>query len=137
MFERCLYFNTNTLARKLNSLWEEAFAPYSLTPPQAYLLRLVLAEPGLTQQQIAETLRLNKSTVTRFISALENKGLLVRAGDSPDQREKIVNPSKKALGLQSELEAVGDELYASMCNIIGREKLESFVKSTRKINDKL
>jgi DNA-binding MarR family transcriptional regulator len=73
MFERCLYFNVNSLARKLNARWEQAFAPFNLPPSHGYLLRVVLENPGLTQQKIAEELRLNKSTVTRFISALEKK----------------------------------------------------------------
>jgi DNA-binding MarR family transcriptional regulator len=137
MFERCLYFNTNSLARKLNSRWEQAFSPFDLPPSHGYLLRLVLENPGLTQQKIAEELRLNKSTVTRFISALEKKGLLARVESSSDQRERVITPSKKAISLHKELQVLGDELYSSMCEILGRNNVESFVKAARSLNDKL
>ncbi len=30
MFERCMYFNTNALARKLNERWNKAFAKDAL-----------------------------------------------------------------------------------------------------------
>ncbi|MGK0442561.1 MAG: DNA-binding MarR family transcriptional regulator [Pseudohongiellaceae bacterium] len=137
MFERCLYFNVNSLARKLNARWEQAFAPFNLPPSHGYLLRVVLENPGLTQQKIAEELRLNKSTVTRFISALEKKELLLRENSSKDQRERVIIPSKKAVSLHKGLEVLGDELYSSMCEVLGRNNVESFVKSARIINDAL
>lgn len=137
MFERCLYFNTNALTRKLNSLWEKAFSQFDLPPSHAYMLRLVLETPGLTQQELAKELRLNKSTVTRFICALEKKDLLVREASSKDLRERIVIPSKKAISTHQELEVLGNELYASMCEILGRDNVESFVKAARMLNEKL
>lgn len=137
MFERCLYFNTNSLMRKLNSRWEAAFARFDLPPSHGYLLRLVLENPGLTQQKIAKELRLNKSTVARFIASLEKKELLTRQESDNDQREKVVIPSKQALALQEELMQLGNELYADMCNLLGREEVESFVKVSRVLNDKL
>lgn len=137
MFERCLYFNTNSLSRKLNSVWEKAFSQFDLPPSHAYLLRLVLETPGLTQQQLAEELRLNKSTITRFISALEMKELLVRGDSFKDQRHRIVMPSRKAISLHKELEALGSQLYSSMCEILGSDNVESFVKTARLINEKL
>ena len=88
MFERCIYFNTNALARKLNALWDEGFAEFGLTPSQGYLLRLVLANPGMTQQSISQELQLNKSTVTRFVNQLEKKSLLQRTSSEGDQRGK-------------------------------------------------
>lgn len=137
MFERCLYFNTNSLARKLNSLWEKAFSEFDLPPSHAYLLRLVLESPGLTQQEITEELQLNKSTVTRFIAALEKRGFLVREGSTKDQRKNRIRPSPKAIAIQNKLEKLGDELYSSMCSTIGQEDVESFVKAARNISKKI
>ena len=137
MFERCLYFNTNALARKLNSVWENAFAQFDLPPSHAYLLRLVLESPGLTQQELARELRLNKSTVARFVAALEKKKLLVREDTESDQREKKVKPSRKAVSIHRDLEKLGNDLYSSMCSSIGKKNVEAFVKAARSINEKL
>lgn len=59
MFERCLYFNTQNLARTVNRIWTEEFKQYELSPAHAYLLRLVLTEPGLLQREIAANLGLS------------------------------------------------------------------------------
>lgn len=108
-----------------------------MTPSQGYLLRLVLAQPGLTQQAISQELQLNKSTVTRFVNQLEKKSLLKRSSSEGDQRENVILPSEKALSIHSQLEALGDALYQSMCDKLGKQNLKSFVHSARKLNEQL
>lgn len=137
VFERCIYFNTNALARKLSAIWDEAFSEYELTPPQAYLLRLVLAQPGMTQQAITQELQLNKSTVTRFVNQLEKKGLLIRTASEGDLRENVIQPTEAALQVQQSLESLGDTLYQSMCDSLGKQSVNTFVESVRVLNQKL
>jgi len=137
MFERCIYFNTHALTRKLNALWDEGFARFDLTPSQGYLLRLVLAQPGLTQQSLSRELQLNKSTVTRFVNQLEKKSLLKRFSSDGDQRENMIVPSDMSLKIQEELEALGDSLYHTMCEKLGKQNLKSFVKTARKLSEQL
>ena len=78
MFEECLYFNTNALARSVTKIWTAAYKEYDLSPPHAFLLRVVLAEPGLLPRELAERLKLSRSTITRFLDGLEKRGLLIR-----------------------------------------------------------
>ena len=137
MFEHCLYFNTNTLARQLNAVWEKSFESYDLSPSHAYLLLIVLKSPGLCQQELTEKMSLNKSTITRFIMSLEKKGLLIRKDKSIDQREKLIFPSNKSIAIHNELAKTCDDLYSTMCEVVGKEQLESFVNVARKINDNL
>ncbi|MEO1657878.1 MAG: MarR family transcriptional regulator [Pseudomonadota bacterium] len=127
MFERCLYFNLNALSRQLNRRWEEAFAPFALTPSHAYVLRAVLAEPGRTQQALADDMRLEKSTLARFLNALEAQGMVERRPSASSARSKEVHPTKDSLSIAESLEATGDRLYADMCAAIGKERLDGFV----------
>ena len=137
MFERCVYFNTHALARKLNAIWDEGFSEFDLTPAQGYLLRLVLAQPSLTQQAISQELQLNKSTVTRFVNQLEKKSLLERTASDSDLRENVIIPSKSALAINAKLESLGESLYQTMCNKLGKQDLTTFVKTARKLNRQL
>lgn len=133
MFERCLYFNTQNLARTVNRLWTEEFKQYDLSPAHAYLLRLILAEPGLLQRDIAAQLGLSKSTVTRFIDSLEQRGYLSRKFSNTDGRESTIYPARKALAIQKKLEASGNKLYQSMVSVLGEEVVKSTVSKQRKI----
>lgn len=137
MFERCLYFNSNTLARKLNQRWEKAFEVYGLSPSLGYLLRLVLEKPGLVQQQLADEMLLERSTIARFIDRLEHRGLVARHSNPEDPRTKVVMPTPEALKLKEELQALGDELYSTMCKKFGKSILAETVKTMREMNDAL
>lgn len=134
MFERCLYYNVNSLARKVNAIWDEAFAEFDLSPSHAYLLRLVLDSPGMTQHRIATELKLEKSTVTRFIDALEVKKLLKR---SKEGREVMVHPTTRAKKIKNRLNQKGEELYQQMLSSIGKTELTNIVKGMREAGSQL
>ncbi len=137
MFERCLYFNTQNLARTINRIWVEEFKKYDLSPAHAYLLRLVLARPGILQRDIAIQLGLSKSTVTRFVDSLEGRGFISRRFSNTDGRESAVYPERKATAIQRKLESSGDRLYRQMATILGEESLKSLVGEQRKFRDRL
>ena len=138
MFERCLYFNINSLTRAINRIWDEAFAEFELSPSHAYLLRLVLATPGLTPKQISQELKIEKSTVTRFLDALSNKGLVMRRkSPSSDAREQSIHPTKKAEAIALKLETRGNALYQKMTDSIGKEQLMSLVTQLRQTESQL
>jgi DNA-binding MarR family transcriptional regulator len=138
MFERCLYFNVNALARAVNRIWNEAFEPLGLSPAHAYLLRLVLVNPGLSQKEIGEQLRLEKSTVTRFVDALQERQLVQRRrGALGDAREQGIHPTKAAERLKQALGDQGDALYREMLDRIGKEELTVLVAQLRKVEELL
>ena len=138
MFERCLYFNINALTRAVNQIWDEAFAEFELSPSHAYLLRLVLSSPGLTPKQISQELKLEKSTITRFLDALQDKGFIRRQkGVSGDAREQGIYPTKKAEKIGAQLEVKGEALYQKMIDAIGKTELTSLVTQLRKTGSRL
>lgn len=134
MFERCLYFNVNALTRKVNQIWDQAFADLGLSPAHAYLLRLVLSQPGISQKDIAGELRLDKSTVTRFIDTLEDRGYLKR---SKVGREQIISPTPVATKIEKELNRRGDILYRRMHDELGKSALVGLVRELRATGQKL
>ena len=138
MFERCLYFNINALTRTVNRIWEEAFSEFGLSPSHAYLLRLVLSSPGLTPKQISIELKLEKSTITRFLDVLQKKEFICRKkGVSGDAREQGIYPTKKSENISIQLEEQGNKLYKKMIKNIGANELKSLVNDLRKTKEKL
>jgi len=138
MFERCLYFNINALTRAVNTIWSDAFAEFGLSPAHAYLLRLVLSDPGLTPKQISFELKLEKSTVTRFLDVLAKKGFINRKkGINKDAREQNIYPTPEAENISAKLEEKGNELYQKMINKIGEPKFILLVDQLRNIRTKI
>ena len=138
MFERCLYFNVNALTRVINKRWVEAFKPFDLSPSHGYLVRLVLEQPGISPRDIALELKLEKSTVTRFLDVLEQKQFVVRRTSSKtDAREIEIVPTSKAKKIAESLQQTGDQLYGEMLTEIGATRLKSLVKELRAMEEKL
>jgi DNA-binding MarR family transcriptional regulator len=82
------------------SRYAERIAEHDLTPPQTGILRLLRARPGMSQQQLAETLGMQPSRVVAFVDELEAAGYVERVRDSSDRRRNSVAltaPGKAAL----------------------------------------
>lgn len=120
MFDHCLYFNTTALARKLEQEWSGAFADFGLTPPQAFMLRAVLTQPGLLQRELADTLVIAKSTATRALDFLVAKGYVERRIGAGDGREKAIFPTQKALAIHAAIDAASGAVTARMKQLLGR-----------------
>jgi len=133
MFEECIYFNTNALARCVTKVWTEAYKEYDLSPPHAFLLRLVLAKPGLLPRELAKELQLSRSTITRFLDSLEKRGLLIRQPEEADKREFKVFPTKESQKIQKELDSTGKKLTSLMREIVGKDELAKTINELRSI----
>ena len=70
-----------------------------------YLLRLC-REPGLTQEEIARALYVNKSTAARQVTHLERAGFVERRVSAEDRRCMRVYPTERALAALPELREV-------------------------------
>lgn len=74
----CLYFTANALSRKITKMAEDCFRPTGLSPSHAFLVMLVVENPGIVPTELSRYLSLAPSTVTRVVDALENRGFIER-----------------------------------------------------------
>jgi DNA-binding MarR family transcriptional regulator len=137
MFDYCLFFNTTALARLLEREWTKAFNPYGLTPAQAFMLRVILKEPGLLQHEVAETLSITRSTATRTLDALQQKGLIVRKTTKQDGREFALQPTAKANALKSKINTASNEVTKRLKQKLGATHFDEVVAKLRKIHSEL
>ena len=135
MFEECLYFNSNALARTVTRIWTEAYKPFDLSPSHAFMLRAVLANPGLMPRELAKELSLSRSTVTRFIDSLVTRGFLIRKMTNKDGREVQIFPTEAAIEIHDDLDQIGKSLSQTMGKIIGKDGLCETVSNLRKIQN--
>ena len=127
MFDHCLYFNTTALARRLEREWTDAFATFDLTPPQGFMLRVVLAKPGLLQRELAAELAIARPTATRALDHLQAKGLVERSGRDGDARETCINPTREAVALHAALNAASAAVTRKLKTVLGSPAFEETV----------
>lgn len=69
-----------------------------------YIIR-ICNHPGISQEQLARMIYVNKSTVTRQLALLEQNGFVTRKPGSADKRTMLVYPTQKALDVFPKVKA--------------------------------
>jgi DNA-binding MarR family transcriptional regulator len=133
-YNKCLYFAANTLARKVEKLAIESWKPVKLSPSHAYLLLMVLEQPGLQPGCLANHLQLTPSTITRLIEKLEEKNLVTR---STEGKTTLVFPSSEGKALLPSLKECLEDFDKNSCCLIDIHERERMVFSMCTLADKL
>jgi MarR family transcriptional regulator for hemolysin len=96
----------------------EAFEDEDLFGTQLSYILQVVRNPGLSQDALAKSLFVNKSSVTRQLNSLEKAGYVRRETDEEDRRAKKIYPTERALAIYPEimayLESWNDELTGDL-----------------------
>ena len=131
---KCMYFASGALARKMERLANDTWKKVGLSPSHAYLLMMVIDDPGIQPGTLASELQLSPSTVTRLIEKLEEKKLAVRTNEG-----KLTNvyPTPKGKDLLPKLKSCVTEFHDSYSTILGKEESARLVHNINKITDKL
>lgn len=129
-----MYFSSQAMARKIEKLANEAWKKVGLSPSHAYLLMLVIDEPGVQPGSVTKQLHLTPSTITRLIEKLEEKKLVVRTTEG---KATNVYPTPKGKQLQPQLQACLKKFHDDYSTILGKEESAAMVQKMNAITDKL
>lgn len=77
-------------ATRLHALGERDLQPIGITPREYSVLAVLADRSPLSQTQVAEILRLDRTTILKLGASLERKGLVVRERDANDARAYAV-----------------------------------------------
>jgi len=137
MFEHCLYFNTTSLARQLEREWTRAFKPFGLTPPQAFMLRVILEKQSITGTDLSLELNISKATCSRTADGLIERGFVKKIQADKDHRSYELHPTTKARGIRDGVNLASGEMTEKIKKIIGGEEFEAAVRSLRGISSSI
>src|SRR5438552_2347774 len=85
----CIYNNLRRAARLVTNYYDKLLEPAGLRVSQATVLVVLYLDDGQTINEMAETLELDRTTLTRNLKPLAQQGLLTIAPGS-DQRTRVV-----------------------------------------------
>ena len=74
----------------LQSLSKRMDARLGVTGPQRLVIRIVGRFPGISPSEIADILKVHKSTLTGVLQRLEERGLIERKASPEDRRRALV-----------------------------------------------
>ena len=86
----------------------------------------VCRAPGRSQEEIAQDICLNKSTVARSLAQLESGGYVVRIPKTEDKRCMLVYPTEKTYELMPILRTFVSDWYEHILDGVSDEELAAF-----------
>ncbi len=114
-------FKINQTANKLNSKFSQVLQKYDIAPEQRATLEIIKYEEDVNQTKISQTLGKDKTTISRALRTLENKGLIIR--NKADRRTNIIKLNSKG---EEVLEKSQKEVKEFRQNIIENLSNEEF-----------
>ena len=84
----------------------DRLAPMGLKGCHASYLTEICAHPGISQDQLARRICINKSNVARQAATLEEEGFVTRIPSPTDKRIMELHPTPKTLDLLPEISSV-------------------------------
>lgn len=104
-----------------------------LNPSQGRLVYALWREDGLSQAELAERTKLDKSTLALMLARLEEAGQVRRRGDAADARLRRVFLTAKNRRLHEAYRAVSVEMLAHYYRGLSAQEIEAFEETLRKL----
>jgi DNA-binding MarR family transcriptional regulator len=118
---------------------DQAVARHPVSLSQAFALHELDTGTSLSQRDLAERLRLEKSSVSRMAAEMERNGLLVRERDPDNQRQYRLRLTEHGRAMHARMAATFHKQYACWVNeMTGSERaallkgLPALVRAIRK-----
>ena len=90
----------NSIQRSSATIYNKRLENYGIRKWEHPYILKITNNPGITQEELAHSLHVNPSTVTRQLSLLESEGLIEKRTDSEDRRISRIYPTDRMLELK-------------------------------------
>ena len=126
---------TSLVQRYLSKKLREEFEQRGFDLPIEHwvILRCLWIQDGLIQQELAEAIHKDKTTVTRAVNVLEKMNILVRIPDGQDKRHKRLFLTHKGKVLQNRLNPLAKEIHSIAEHEIPEQDLATCKRVLRQI----
>lgn len=126
----------NVISRCANVYRADSLSSKKLNPIYHSFALCITRNQGITQDEIAKRLCINKSNVTRSLSALEEQGYISRETDNCDKRILHIYPTEKLLEIMPQIKEIARCWNKYLTDDISEEEIEIFESVLQKITEK-
>ncbi len=117
-------------AKYINDNVKEEEVSFGLHP----LLIKIYRNEGISQEELAEALHLNESTIARNLKKLEDKGFIERI---KDKRKKIIKITPKGGKIAQKVMDLDEMWDKKLKSNLTDEEYDNLLKTLRKISEEL
>lgn len=121
------------IAREVSKFTVQTMKEDGIGTAEFDFIHLVRHNPGITQAQVREQLKLDKGATARRTASLENKGYLIRKVNPEDKRSSNLYATEKAESLKNSKAYLEGLYYEWLLEQLSDEEGEAFVKTLDKL----
>lgn len=121
--------------RRLNHRFAEA--GHDVTSEQWRILRCLWHKDGQRQQDLADVVHKDKTSITRIVDCMERRDLVVRVHDRLDRRQNLIYLTNKGKRLQEELIQIARRISVEAYQGVAPEDLDIVRRVLTTLHDNL
>jgi DNA-binding MarR family transcriptional regulator len=131
--DRAVAFLVAQLGAQAAARFAERLAPLALKPSDAGILRLLGQSAGMSQQELAATLRMHASALVSVLDDLEARGLVERKDNAADRRTYALHLTTKGRATLGDIARVSQEHNEALCGPLTKEEREVLAGLLRRL----
>jgi len=122
------------LEKRLKQFHGKTLREAQLTPPQYFILSLLVEKDQRPFKELARLLTCSRATMTGIVDTMEKKGLVARSPNPDDRRSLLVTLTKKGRLLLKETPEL-QQTFANCCfDVLPSKEVEELYKLLRKLS---
>ena len=110
-------------------------AALELTPPHAGIMRILGAQPAITQQALASALGMQPSRLVALVDELDTRGLIERRENPGDRRSYALHLTEKGRAMLEGVGRVGREHQQALLAALNEDEQRQLGALLRRIAD--
>jgi DNA-binding MarR family transcriptional regulator len=133
--DRAIAFLLAQLGAHAAAKFAERLAPLSLKPSDAGILHRLGQSSGMSQQELASTLRIHASALVSVLDDLETRGVVERKDSATDRRTYALHLTDKGQALLTEIRRLSREHNDALCTPLSNTEREMLASLLSRIAD--
>ena len=121
--------------RSQRKVFATVFGQYGLHPSQGFTLSMVVRNPGRSQRELADDMRIERATVTVTLQKLERGGFIRREPDPGDQRVMRIYPTQQGIEAESNIKAEMERFHEACIEALSPEQHEQLTELLQKLEN--
>lgn len=125
------------LDRLMKMYYDHGLADFEIGWGQQFYVEYLYDHPGATPQEMANSIQVDKATITKTIKKLMDVGYIQVLGDEKDRRIKHLYLTEKAVPAAKQIKKIHVDFYAALSSGISPEEMRSTEKVLGRLSENL
>ena len=129
----CINYLLTVAQHEVFVVFSERLAEFGVTPGQYGILNCLWSQGSATPKEIAQTLRLENSTVSGMLDKLQKRGVVTRVLDPNDRRSIRVEASEAGKAIREDVLRTVDELNQAVLAPFTAQQRQQLLELLRRL----